>query len=85
MCRHCAPEAYKTAQQVMNRAVGAVGYAIRSGRLRHPSMYYCADCFKRATEYDHRDYTKPLVVDPVCHTCNSRRGPGIVREQEAAA
>lgn len=34
----------------------------------------CTDCSKRATVYDHRDYDKPLDVDPVCYGCNSKRG-----------
>jgi hypothetical protein len=35
----------------------------------------CTDCGKPATEYDHRDYGKPLDVQPVCHSCNIKRGP----------
>lgn len=36
----------------------------------------CVDC-KRwpATVYEHRDYSKPLDVEPVCHNCNMKRGP----------
>ena len=34
----------------------------------------CLDCGSPATCYDHRDYAKPLDVDPVCHGCNLRRG-----------
>jgi hypothetical protein len=26
--------------------------------------------------YEHRDYTKPLQVEPVCRSCNALRGPG---------
>jgi hypothetical protein len=37
----------------------------------------CIDCkVRRATVYDHRDYTKPLEVDPVCASCNILRGKG---------
>lgn len=28
-------------------------------------------------DYDHRDYTKPLSVEPVCRSCNKLRGPAI--------
>ena len=28
-----------------------------------------------AYDYDHRDYSKPLEVDPVCRRCNQMRGP----------
>jgi hypothetical protein len=34
----------------------------------------CVDCGNPATEYDHRDYARPLDVQPVCHGCNTRRG-----------
>jgi len=36
----------------------------------------CVDCGKRAKVYDHRDYNKPLDVEPVCIKCNSMRGKG---------
>ena len=35
----------------------------------------CTDCGKRATVYDHRDYGRPLDVEPVCQSCNLKRGP----------
>ncbi len=28
-------------------------------------------------EYEHRDYNRPLHVDPICRRCNLLRGPGI--------
>lgn len=37
----------------------------------------CVDCGKPATDYDHRDYNRPLDVDPTCHSCNLKRGPAI--------
>lgn len=37
----------------------------------------CVDCGQPATDYDHRDYSKPLDVDPVCHVCNLARGPAL--------
>jgi len=40
----------------------------------------CADCGKPAAEYDHRDYKKPLDVEPVCRHCNQARGPGLHRD-----
>lgn len=56
------------------RAHLIVAGAIRGGTLPPPSEYECCDCGKPATLYDHRDYTQPLLVDPVCHSCNRRRG-----------
>lgn len=40
----------------------------------------CVDCAAPAVEYDHRDYRKPLDVDPVCRACNAARGPGAFRD-----
>ena len=51
--------------------------AIQSGELPHPKTLTCADCPAPAIEYDHRDYNKPLCVDPVCRRCNLKRGPAI--------
>lgn len=51
--------------------------AVRSGALAHPTTCKCVDCGADATQYDHRDYNYPLVVEPVCRSCNSKRGPAI--------
>lgn len=42
-----------------------------------PDCFRCVDCGNGATEYEHRDYNKPLAVEPVCRTCNHRRGSAI--------
>lgn len=57
-------------------AIVEVGRAIRAGELIRltTNIIKCADCDERATQYDHRDYTKPLFVDPVCQSCNFKRG-----------
>lgn len=52
-----------------------VASAIRYGYLPHPTTLVCVDCGVPATEYDHRDYSKPLEVDAVCRSCNFARGP----------
>ena len=49
--------------------------AIKRGVLADPKTLRCADCQGKAIEYDHRDYGKPLEVDPVCRPCNWKRGP----------
>jgi hypothetical protein len=59
-----------------DKANNAVQKAIRDGLLLKPQTQACRDCGVVATEYDHRDYSKPLEVDPVCGWCNKRRGPG---------
>ena len=53
-----------------------VAAAIRNWELRPAHNFPCTDCGGPAREYDHRDYAKPLEVEPVCHRCNIRRGPG---------
>ena len=49
-----------------------------TGRLpRLPREYRaCVDCGARALIWDHRDYSRPLDVQPVCRQCNIARGPG---------
>lgn len=54
--------------------------------LKDPAIR-CVDCGAIATEYDHRDYSRPLDVDPVCSSCNKLRGPAVAptyRKQKAA-
>lgn len=61
------------------RSHAAVQVAIRRGLL--PSLkageYACTDCGSVAHEYDHRDYGRPLDVEPVCRSCNKQRGTAI--------
>lgn len=57
------------ASSVVNRAVSL-------GILPSLSFgeYKCTDCDGVAAVYDHRDYGSPLTVDPVCKSCNAKRG-----------
>lgn len=71
-------------------AMKAVQAAIRKRKLPSLSKEYiqCFDCTRRAENYDHWDYTKPLEVEPVCRGCNVRRGkavnaPGHLRTRES--
>lgn len=59
------------------RAIYLVGAAVRSGALTNlrAVAVACVDCGERAEHYDHRDYSAPLAVAPVCRRCNYRRGP----------
>jgi hypothetical protein len=69
--------------QPCNDALSAVRYAarlavlraVRSGALAPAAECLCIDCEASAMDYDHRDYSRPLEVDPVCRKCNQRRGP----------
>lgn len=38
----------------------------------------CVDCGSAAEVWEHRDYTKPLDVDPCCISCNLRRGKAYI-------
>jgi len=51
-------------------------YAVKLGLFPPATYFECSDCGDRANCYDHRNYYKPLAVDPVCKGCNSRRGVG---------
>lgn len=55
----------------------AVAKAVKAGILPAVTACRCSDCGKPATEYEHRDYNKPLDVVPVCKSCNFRRGMAI--------
>jgi hypothetical protein len=55
-------------------ARAAIAAEVRSGRMLPASAHECVDCGEAASDYDHRDYGKPLEVDPVCHPCNIKRG-----------
>ena len=74
--------------QRRQRALYAVAVAVATGVL--PSLRSgavpCKDCSKPATHYDHRDYAKPLEVEPVCGRCNLKRGAvkGIVWRERSA-
>ena len=51
-----------------------VSASIRDGLLPRPRSLLCADCGGGAVEYEHRDYNQPLAVEPICRSCNLRRG-----------
>lgn len=73
---YCLP-CNRFAVSVAVRAGNRVRYEVAAGRI--PSLrknhISCVDCGARAVEYDHRDYSKPLDVEPVCRKCNDARGP----------
>lgn len=48
---------------------------IKAGVIPRADKLHCVDCGNSASCYDHRDYTKPYKVEPVCNGCNIRRGP----------
>ena len=70
---------YAASRTPQREAHYQVARAIRSGDLLHPSHFACADCGGPSIHYDHRDYSKPLEVVPVCRRCNYKRGPAANR------
>lgn len=58
-----------------SRAHNLVAKAVRLREMLPASAAPCVDCGEPATDYDHRDYSKPLDVEPVCRSCNMKRGP----------
>lgn len=65
-------------RRIANSAQSRVSKAIRRGLL--PALdgsIKCVDCGAIAAGYDHREYAKPLQVEPVCRICNAKRGPAI--------
>ena len=58
-----------------HKAHSWIRMAVKHGYLQKPSTLTCLDCGQPAQVYDHRDYNKPLDVEPVCHACNVNRGP----------
>ena len=66
-------KARKQAQDLVQRAWER-GDILNLNRNDHGVL--CVDCGSKATCWEHRDYEKPLEVDPVCASCNKKRGPG---------
>ena len=64
-------------QRLVSRAARiAVSKAIKEGRLPPlDGSIACVDCGRAAEVWEHREYERPLDVDPVCRSCNCRRGP----------
>ena len=72
--RRKAPDTCPEFFLARNRAIGAVQRAKMLGLLPALSECVCIDCGDAAQVYEHRDYSKPLEVDPVCQRCNIARG-----------
>lgn len=65
------------AVKLRRKAYKLLKIAIELGTIpKIDSHTKCVDCGKQAKVYDHRNYEKPLVVEPVCVGCNVRRGGG---------
>ena len=54
-----------------------VAKAKRRGEIPSAADFDCVDCGSPASVYDHRDYNRPLDIQPVCRSCNKKRGKAI--------
>lgn len=78
-CPKCKSQRWNVSIE-QRTAKGRVAQAVKGGKLpKLDGTIPCADCGKPATQYDHRDYNKPLDVEPVCTKCNSKRGRAVGR------
>lgn len=75
--KYCGPCSNpKIGKPLAHKAREIAALARRTGKLPSFEGVKCVNCGEPATQYDHRDYRKPLEVEPVCRLCNNRRGPG---------
>jgi len=72
------PELARKAQRIQRiinpekiKARQIINNLIRGGYIQNPKLLKCCRCKKQATEYHHKDYTKPLEVKPICRRCHS--------------
>lgn len=80
-CDSCSFEHrfYMTIVTGRYEAQAEVSRAKAVGALRAPRGLACTDCGGSAVEYEHRDYNRPLDVQPICRGCNLRRKRAIPR------
>ena len=77
MCLKCR----RARARDMKHAIRLVSRAIRDGALPPLTSAICG-CGKPALVYEHRDYRRPLDVEPVCKSCNRKRGPALWNPDE---
>ena len=78
LCSPCMLIRRERRAPYMFSANKAVNQAVRRGELPRVKDCLCVDCGAPAHDYDHRDYSKPLDVVPVCRSCNVKRGPAAI-------
>jgi hypothetical protein len=75
-CEECKKSPEYQRYLISSAAHRIVQKAVRKGLLpKLDGSILCTDCTAPAAVYDHREYAKPLAVEPVCKSCNVRRGP----------
>ena len=77
-CNGCSFIRFRRLIAIRSKVGTEMVKAYKSGELKRiGKLDKCVDCGKPAKHYDHRDYSKPLDVVPVCVSCNILRGPAI--------
>lgn len=71
--------------RIRNEAKRRLNAEIQAGRMPRARELYCHDCERPALDYDHRDYSQPLKVTPLCRSCNLMRGPAAWQRPQYAA
>jgi hypothetical protein len=75
-CFACRRKHWRQLDSISHPAQYLVAKAIKAGVLpKLDGSVPCVDCGEPARVYDHREYARPLDVEPVCKGCNNRRGP----------
>ena len=54
-------------------AASVVQNAKYRGYVGRPEDQKCVDCGKQAKHWEHRNYARPLIIEPVCQSCNLKR------------
>lgn len=82
-----ARQRYSRRYNIMNRKNHATHHvvraAVKSGQLPHIDTQSCAHCGQAAAEYHHPDYSRPLDVVPLCHSCHKRVHVSVLRDDAA--
>lgn len=81
--RHCliCEELFCHAISIAHRRIK---HLIKEGRMETHLGRACVDCGAPAVFHDIRNYSKPEEGVPICKSCNTLRGSGILGEHFAA-
>ena len=78
---YCSLTCVSLLTEARTKALAKVAAAVKSGLIVTARWNQCVDCGNQADHYDHRNYMRPLSVQPVCRSCNKKRGPALdIRE-----
>lgn len=72
---YCSRECASLVTEARVKVIAKVAAEVKRGRLDTPRNFRCVDCGDPAIHYEHRHYMFPLSVNPVCRSCNKKRGP----------